>query len=86
MILVLSTMHISQMVFKRKKSYKPKSGEREGGGGGPQGGDPPNKSLRISDHTTRNIGARTKVMGRRNFQESIIVSINKIEISRVSIV
>ena len=26
---------------------------------------------------TRNIGARTKVMGRRNFQESIIVSINK---------
>ena len=31
MILVLSTMHISQMVFKRKKSYKPKSGEREGG-------------------------------------------------------
>ena len=26
---------------------------------------------------TRNIGARTKVMGQRNFQESIIVSINK---------
>ena len=26
---------------------------------------------------TRNIGACTKVMGRRNFQESIIVSINK---------
>ena len=32
MILVLSTMHISQMVLKRKKSYKPKGGEREGGG------------------------------------------------------
>ena len=28
-------------------------------------------------NNTRNIGARTKVMGRTNFQESIIVSINK---------
>ena len=28
-------------------------------------------------NTTRNIDARTKVMGRRNFQDSIIVSINK---------
>ena len=36
MILVLSTMHISQMVLKRKKSYKPKGDEREGVGGGGQ--------------------------------------------------
>ena len=34
MILVLSTMHISQMVLKRKKSYKPKGDEREGVGEG----------------------------------------------------
>ena len=34
MILVLSTMHISQMVLKRKKSYKPKGDERGSGGGG----------------------------------------------------
>ena len=34
MILVLSTMHISKMVLKRKKSYKPKGDEREGVGGG----------------------------------------------------
>ena len=35
MILVLSTMHISQMDLKRKKSYKHKDDEREGvlGGG-----------------------------------------------------
>ena len=32
MILVLSTMHISKMVLKRKKSYKPNGFEREGGG------------------------------------------------------
>ena len=33
MILVLSTMHISKMVLKRKKSYKPNGFERERGGG-----------------------------------------------------
>ena len=33
MILVLSTMHILQMVLKRKKSYKHKDDEREGVGG-----------------------------------------------------
>ena len=36
MILVLSTMHISQMILKRKKSYQPKGDEREGVGGGEQ--------------------------------------------------
>ena len=40
MILVLSTMHISQMVLKKKKSYKPKGDEREGVGGGGKTGVP----------------------------------------------
>ena len=31
MILVLKTMHISKMVLKREKSYKPKGGEKRGG-------------------------------------------------------
>ena len=35
------------------------------------------QNKRLQPLKTRNIGARTKVMGRRNFQESIIVSINK---------
>lgn len=38
------------MILNRKMSYKPKSGERErGGGGGSQGRDPIFKYLRISD-------------------------------------
>ena len=32
MIRVLSTMHISKMGLKRKKSYKPKGAERKGEG------------------------------------------------------
>ena len=45
MILVLSTMHISQMVLKRKKSYKPKGDEREGVGGGQDRGSYPHVSI-----------------------------------------
>ena len=40
MKLVLRTMHISQRVLKRKKSYKPKGDEREGVGGGSKIGVP----------------------------------------------